>query len=170
MGILVMVMSRVNSIPYLAASSPPIVLFQRTLLWRQNRADGIVNQRQLQPRLGFPVTEGVEPAQHLDRPLESVVAALGVHVLLQIAWQRGDDLYLTGRKELWQVHVAWGTENGQVAAVNHMALEPACFCDHPAEVGVHLRAPPVRSSVGISVVASTAMHARAVSRVMISRR
>ena len=118
------------------AELPLVVFFELPLRRRERGAQGVINQVQHQACLRPAVAETVQPLQRLDAFRINALAALRVHVLLEVAGQGGDDLDLMVSKEFGQVAFPVYEKDREIRPVNHAATEGARFAHQVFEIRV----------------------------------
>ena len=105
----------------------------------QGRARRVAHQGEQPPRIVLAVAELVEPAQRFERGDPGALAPLGVRAVGLGGRQAGDDLHLVVRQEGGQVGQGRQQQHGQVAAVDHVAPQPAGLQHQPPEGTVQFR-------------------------------
>src|SRR5262249_55404318 len=107
--------------------------FESGLGRRQEGADGVVDEVELE-RGGWPaVAKRVELLQCFDAFFEGAAPALLLDILGLVARETGNDVHLVRTQEFRQFLHRRFKEDGQVAAVDDLAAEPARLLNEPAE-------------------------------------
>ena len=116
-----------------------IVGLQFVLRWREPGPERVIHQVQDQPAPFLRVTQRVECLQRGDAAIVDSLAALLIHILLEIAWKRGDDLDLMVGQKLWEMFLAAHEKDSQVTPVHHVSAHRPALVHQVVEMRIHLR-------------------------------
>ena len=116
-----------------------VFLFQGFLRRRQRWAERVINQVQHQPGSWPAVAKPIQPLERFDALGVYALAALRVHILLEIAGHGSGYFHLMIAKEFWQVTFPFHEKHSEVRPVNDVAAERARLADQVFEIGVELR-------------------------------
>ena len=134
--------NRVEPVEFDSVPGPQFFLelrFDGLLLWRQERADGIIDQVQCEPAIQSAIAESVQETERFHRFLKNSIASLRIGLAGTVRRKRGDDLDLVVSQKFHEIRLGREQQYGQITAIHHMSAKPAGLFDKPAEVGVQLR-------------------------------
>ena len=95
--------------------------FERALCRWQHGPLRIEDQIEREAGIFAAVAQCVEPPQPFDARIEKTPrAALAIHILVQVARQRGDDADPAGREKPGEILLAGLQENGEVAPIDDL--------------------------------------------------